>query len=100
VSGRAEPWLAALILARLALPWLAVSAVTFARAATPEPAGLVSGRVPGLLLFAGLSLLTVDVTGGTELAAIGAAGGLATFVATALRAVTRGRVSKIPASGL
>lgn len=78
---------AGLVVARYALPWLAVAAAYFARAAPPEPAGFVSGRVPGLALFAGLALALLGQPGGTTLVLVGTVGGLATFAAALVRSL-------------
>lgn len=71
----------ALVVARYGLPWLVVGTYYFARAAPPERAGFVSGRVPGLVLYAGLALTLLRLPGATPLVVTGAAGGLATFAA-------------------
>ena len=84
-AGMAPGWLAVLIVLRLAAPWLVVTVATFARARTPDPRRLVSGRVPGLVLLAGLFLVEFDSTIGIVLATAGALGGLGTFAATLAR---------------
>ena len=81
-TGRAPAWLIALILVRYAAPWILVATMTFAHAKTPDPARLVSGRLPGLVLFVGLLLLSLDVGAGITVSALGAVGGLATLAAT------------------
>ena len=86
-AGLAPGWLAGLIVLRLAAPWLVVTVATFARARTPDPRRLVSGRIPGLVLLAGLVLVEFDSTIGIVLAAAGALGGLGTFAATVVRRI-------------
>lgn len=88
-AGRLEWWAAALVLARYGLPWAVVTVAYFARAAAPPRAGYVSGRVPGLVLFAGLGLAVLEIPGGTSLAAAGALGGLLTFAASVGRTLGR-----------
>jgi cardiolipin synthase len=101
-AGRAPGWLLALVLARFGLPWLLVGVLTFRSAATPPAERLVPGRIPGLALFAGLSLLAFDAGGGVLVTALGAAGGLGTFALTIVsrRTGVRRAASKVPASGL
>lgn len=84
-SGRAPVWLLAIVLARITLPWLTIATVTFARAETPNAGRAVPGRIPGLVLFAGLALLAFDAGAGVPVAAAGAAGGLGTFALTIAR---------------
>jgi phosphatidylglycerophosphate synthase len=79
-------WVAALVLVRYGLPWLVVSLAYFVRAAPPSRAGLVSGRTPGLILFAGLALAALRLPGAAPLVAAGAAGGIATLSITLARA--------------
>ncbi len=85
LGGLVGAWLAALVVARAAAPWLFYGIAYFVLARSPRRAGYVSGVVPGALLFAGLVLSALAVPGGPELAAAGAVGGLATFAATVLR---------------
>lgn len=72
-------WVAALALGRHALHWLVLAAASFARAQAPARDGLVSGKIPGLVLFAGLTLAALRVPGAPALVLLGALGGLATF---------------------
>jgi phosphatidylglycerophosphate synthase len=73
---------AALVVSRYALPWLVVGTHYFTQAAPPERRGLVPGRVPGLVLYAGLALALLRLPGATTLVLVGSAGGLATFAAS------------------
>jgi hypothetical protein len=68
------------------VPWLVVSFAYFVRAAPPSRSGLVSGKAPGLVLFAGLALAALRLPGGLLFVVAGAAGGIATFGLTLLRA--------------
>lgn len=79
-------WTAALVIGRYAVPWLVVSLAYFVCAAAPSRAGLVSGKAPGLVLFAGLVLAALRLPGGVLFVAAGAAGGIATFGLTLVRA--------------
>jgi CDP-diacylglycerol--glycerol-3-phosphate 3-phosphatidyltransferase len=79
-------WATALVATRYALPWLVVASAYFVRAAPPPRAGRISGKAPGLVLFAGLVLAALRLPGGAVFAAAGAAGGLAAFALTAARA--------------
>jgi phosphatidylglycerophosphate synthase len=79
-------WATALVATRYALPWLVVAFAYFVRAAPPSRVGRISGKAPGLVLFAGLLLAALHLPGGAVFAASGAAGGLATFALTAIRA--------------
>lgn len=76
---------AALVVVRYALPWLVVAAHYLTRAEPPERAGLITGRIPGLVLYAGLALTLLRLPGGMPLVVTGAAGGLATFAAAFVR---------------
>lgn len=78
-------WAAALVVARYVLPWLAIGASYFLRAQRPPFGGYVSGRIPGLVTFAGLALALLGVPAAEYLAAAGALGGLGTFGASAFR---------------
>lgn len=79
-------WTAALVVGRYMAPWLVVSLAYFVRAAPPSRSGLVSGKAPGLVLFAGLALAALRLPGGLLFVVAGAAGGIATFGLTLLRA--------------
>lgn len=78
-------WAAALALARHVIQWLVVAAASFIRAEAPARDGLVSGKIPGLILFAGLALAAVRVPNAPVLVLLGALGGLATFGLTVAR---------------
>lgn len=78
-------WVAALALGRHALHWLILAAASFARAQAPARDGLVSGKIPGLVLFAGLTLAALSVPGAPALVLLGALGGLTTFGLTVAR---------------
>ncbi len=80
-------WATAVVLARYSLPWLVLAAAYFLRAEPPPAERFVSGRYPGLAVFAGLSLALLGLPGGSALAAAGAIGGLATFVASIARSL-------------
>lgn len=78
-------WAAAIVVGRYALPWVAIGGVYFLRATRPPLDTLVSGRIPGLVCFAGLALSLAGVRAGVGLAVAGALGGLGTFTASAVR---------------
>ena len=78
-------WAAALVLGRHALQWLVLAAAYFAHAKAPPRERFVSGKQPGLALFAGLVLAGLAVPGAVLLVAAGALGGLATFGLTIAR---------------
>lgn len=78
-------WAAALVIARYGLPWLVIGAGYFLRARRPPLEGFVSGRIPGLVTFAGLALALLGLPAAPYLAAAGALAGLGTFTAGALR---------------
>lgn len=80
-------WAAVLVGARFALPWLAIAAVAFARAETPSTDDHVRGRLPGLVLFAGLALAYLGSDAGAVIGALGSLGALATFAVSLDRAV-------------
>jgi phosphatidylglycerophosphate synthase len=75
-------WVAALIVSRYLLPWLAIAGVYFVTARAPRREGHVSGRAPGVVLVVGLTLAAWGVPEAATVAAAGALGGLATFGAT------------------
>lgn len=89
-AGVLPVWAAALVLARHGLQWLVVAAVYFVRAHPPPLDAVVPGKVPGLVLFAGLALAALHLPGAPVLVALGAAGGLATFALTLLRSRSAG----------
>jgi phosphatidylglycerophosphate synthase len=72
-------WVLFLALARFALPWVAFAVAYLARAEAPRCDRAVSGRYPGLVLFAGLVLALFGLPVGAWLVAVGALGGLVTF---------------------
>jgi phosphatidylglycerophosphate synthase len=78
-------WVAALVLARHALQWILLAASFFVRATAPPPHSLVSAKKPGLVLFAGLVLVALHITGAAVLVAAGALAGLATLGLTIAR---------------
>jgi phosphatidylglycerophosphate synthase len=78
-------WVRALVLIRYGVPWLGVAAVYFARAHAPSRKGAVSGRYPGLVLFAGLVLVLFGLPAATWPVAAGAIGGLITLGLTSAR---------------
>jgi phosphatidylglycerophosphate synthase len=78
-------WAAGAVLARYLLPWIAIAGAYFARARRPGREGYVSGRIPGLVLFAGLAFAVLHLPGATLLLTTGAAVGCATFAATVRR---------------
>jgi phosphatidylglycerophosphate synthase len=80
-------WAAGLVLARHAVQWSALALAYFARAEPPARGGVVSGKTPGLVLFGGLVLAVLRVPGAPALVVVGALGGLATFILTALHSV-------------
>ncbi len=79
-------WSSAVVVGRYALPWLVIGASYFVRAQRPSLERFVSGRIPGLVTFAGLTLGLAGVAGAPYLAAAGALGGLGTFTANVVRA--------------
>lgn len=84
---RVSPWAAVLVGTRYVLPWVVVAAAYFVHATAPSRHGYVSGRIPGVVLFAGVSGAAFGVPGGEVLVVAGAIGGLATFTATVVRSV-------------
>lgn len=78
-------WAAALVLGRHALQWLVVTLAYFVRAAAPTRSGIVSGKAPGLVLFAGLAFAALRLPGAAPLVALGALGGVTTFALTVVR---------------
>lgn len=84
-AGLLPDWVLALVLARHGLQWLVVAVASFLRARPPALDALVSGKLPGLVLFAGLALAALQVPGAAALVAAGALGGLGAFALTLLR---------------
>jgi phosphatidylglycerophosphate synthase len=83
-AGELPWWSAALVLFRIALPWLSTP-IWLLRAEIPEPDRYVSGRLPGALVWTGLVAAALSVPGAAEAAAAGAAGGMVTFASTLVR---------------
>jgi phosphatidylglycerophosphate synthase len=79
-------WAAALVLGRYGLQALAVALAYFVRAQSPRRAASGSGRAPGLALFAGLALATLQLPLAAPLVALGALAGLAALTLTVVRA--------------
>lgn len=88
-AGRLPWWAAALVLLRVALPWLSTP-FWFARAWFPTPARHVSGRLSGAVLVAGLAAAGFAAPGATVTTAAGALGGIATFALALSRAYPSG----------
>ncbi|HET8605466.1 MAG TPA: CDP-alcohol phosphatidyltransferase family protein [Gaiellaceae bacterium] len=84
-AGLLPDWAVALVLARHGLQWLVVAAAYLVRARPPALDALVSGKLPGLVLFAGLALAALHVSGAAALVAAGALGGLGAFALTLVR---------------
>ena len=84
--GAIPLWLVLLVVARHALPWLGASVAYLARSTRPPETGLISARVPGLVLFLGLALSLLRVDGGVLIASVGAVGAIAAFVGSVIRA--------------
>lgn len=79
-------WIAAVVIARHAAPWLLVSLAYFIHTASPQIDRPVSGKVAGLILFAGLLLSAFRLPGGVPLVLAGATAGLATWTVRVGRA--------------
>jgi cardiolipin synthase (CMP-forming) len=79
-------WAAALVLGRNGLQALAVTLVYFVRAQSPRFVASASGRVSGLVLFAGLALATLQLPLAGPLVSVGALAGLAALTLTVIRA--------------
>ena len=82
-------WAAAFALGRHVLQWLVAAVGFFARTQTPARDGFVSGKIPGLVLFAGLVLAAFRVPGAPVLVLLGALGGIVTLGLTAARSRPR-----------
>ena len=78
-------WAAALVLGRYLLQVLAVALGYFVSARSPWHAASVSARVPGLVLFAGLVLATLQFPPAGLLVSVGALGGIAALAVTVVR---------------
>ena len=79
-------WAAALVLVRHGLQALAVAFAYLGRAQSPSRAAPVTARAPGLVLFAGLALATLELPLAVPLVTVGALGGLAALALTVARA--------------
>ncbi len=90
-DGVLPVWAAALVIAKHALQWLVVAVAYFAGAEAPAREGFVSGKAPGLVLFAGLALAALHVPGAAVLVLVGVLGGLATFGLTVVRTAEAAR---------
>jgi phosphatidylglycerophosphate synthase len=75
-------WAAALVLARHLLQWSALALAYFTGARMVRA---VSGRAPGLVLFAGLLLAPLHVRGAAVVVALGAAAGIGTLALSTVR---------------
>lgn len=82
---RLQAELAALVILRIALPWIAATVFYFTHAQTPPVAGVVSWRIPGMLLWLGLALVAFEIPAAGALVAGGIIGGLAGFTATVVK---------------
>lgn len=81
-TGLLPWWAAVLVLGRHTLQWLIAAVAFSARARAPVRDGFVSGKIPGLVLFAGLSLAAFHVPGAPALVLLGALGGITTLALT------------------
>lgn len=93
-------WAAGLVLGRHAAQWLVLAVATFARAKAPARDGFVSGKLPGLILFAGLVLAALRLPGSTALVVTGSLGGLGTLAATVARSARATSPSNPRAAGI
>jgi phosphatidylglycerophosphate synthase len=82
-------WTAPLVLGRHALQALVVALAYFVRAQSPLGSASVSARAPGLVLFAGLALATLELPLAGPLVLVGALGALAALALTVVRACVR-----------
>jgi len=99
-AGRAGllPWWAvALVLARHGLQWAVVAVAFFVAAERSARVGVVSGKAPGLVLFAGLVLACLRLPGASALVAAGSLGGLTALALTLARARLPLPVASLPA---
>jgi cardiolipin synthase (CMP-forming) len=78
-------WTAALVLARYTLQALGVALAYFVRVQSPRHVSVV-GRVPGLVLFAGVALAALQFPLAVPLVSVGALGGVAALTFTVVRA--------------
>jgi phosphatidylglycerophosphate synthase len=82
-------WAAALVLTRYLLPWPALAVAYFYRGEAPSRERWISGRVPGLVTFAGLVLAFFDLGAGAAISAVGAVGGLVVLAPSGARWAAR-----------
>ena len=87
-------WIAALIISRYLIPWVAIAGVYLATAKAPPREGHVSGRAPGVVLVVGLTMAALGVPEAAFVSAAGALGSLATFGATIVYGVSRSRPAR------
>ena len=80
-------WAVALVVARHAVQWTVVAAVSLTASEPADVRRLVSGTIPGAVLFAGLALACLRLPGATAFVAAGSLGALATLLWAILRAV-------------
>lgn len=85
-------WAAALVLVRFALPALAL-VVSYFWLLEPPPAKLVRARIPGIALWAGLALATLNLPAASALVAAGAIGGVAASAASAVDGFRQARTA-------
>lgn len=90
-------WTAALVLGWNGLQALAVALAYFVRAQSPQRAASVSARAPGLVLFAGLALATLQLPLAGPLVSVGVLGGLAVLALTVVRARRSEATARPPA---
>lgn len=89
--GSVPLWLVLLVVARHAVPWLGAAVAYIALSTRPPETGLVSARLPGLVLSLGIALSLLRVAGGVTIATVGALAAIAASagsVARALRALS------------
>lgn len=84
-TGTLPWWIALVVLVRVALPWLTVTACYFVRATAPATDRYISARIPGAVLMTGVVLALLGWSVGAPLAAAGAIGAIATFVVSVVR---------------
>jgi phosphatidylglycerophosphate synthase len=90
-------WVAGLVVARQAAPWLLVAAAYFIRGEPPQIRRAASGKAAGMLLFGGLLLGALRLPGAVPFVVLGAVGGLATLTVMLVRAqAVRARPSLPP----
>ncbi len=72
-------WVAGLVVARHAAPWLLVSLAYFVNLTAPPRDRLAAGKAAGLVLFSGLVLAALHLPAAVPIVVLGVAGGLATL---------------------